>query len=411
MRGARGENEALDAPVLVRPNFSAFNPRELNPRQFAWLRRHLNEGPGYVGEPPYKILPIDELGPAVPLELEPPGILERIINWIGDRLPGADSEKGDLPSAHGNAATMRDHYLGTVWGLWAGLIHSGDQETDVFVRDLSTLTEQARGGERLKLPHCARLMSRLPGEALEESRARPTVTDPLGFLRPALPPLGLLRAVLLPVGYPEALVAQAILAIPWAQLSGMEFHESDGQARLGVLAPLLDGLLASAYFCQFLEYLAPVRESTDWEQIEYVWTSLSAMNYDDYCGAENGKGLWVNRRLRDNVLSRAAPLTKPLSCQDALHTALWAHLTATSFSEVFGALTSIAADAVAFAAAGAMAGARWGWSRIPKELLEKIPDQQSIQLLAETYTNECQVGRRWTADQYTQYLPTSSERG
>jgi hypothetical protein len=374
-------------PILARPDFAAFDPKRLQPRLFRDIYRDI-ASMGFETGSRLKVLPLEALPPPTPEEPEREGVFSRTFNrfssWVVDRLSGEDPNPVPMPTRE-DEEEKRDRRVGVVWGLWAGWMCA---EGEALSRDLALTCEEAHAERALRIRPFATLMSREVG-------ARPATEANLPadvFLRPAIPPIGLLRAIFAPPGAVSALIYQAILHVPWHQLSLNDADRSVGQAGLGDVAPALDGLLACDQFRHLLDRLVqtPRDGQAGGQSIDALWTYLaaSASAYAAFCGVEDGKGRWVNWRLENRIFARSAPLVAPFLCEDVLHAALWANLTAKNFPDVIAAVKSIGGDPIILGAAGALAGARLGKAGIPEEILAKIPDRGLIERLASVHLDD-----------------------
>jgi hypothetical protein len=399
-------------PLLVRPDFAAFNPKTLQPQLFTDVYRYITRSTGFEAGSRFKVLPLEVLPPPTTEQPQREGFFGRTINrvssWVVDRLSGEDPNPVPVPTRE-DEDKERDRRVGVVWGLWAGWMCAEGADGETLSRELALTSEQAHSERALRMRPFATLMSRGPGAGPALDANLPADV----FVRPAIPPIGLLRAIFSPPGAVTALIYQAILHVPWDQLSLNDADRSVGQGGLGDVAPALDGLLACNEFRHLLDRLVqtPRDGEAAGQSIDALWTyqAASASAHEAFCGAEGGKGGWVNWRLQNRIFSRSTPLIAPFRCEDVLHTALWANLTAKDFHDVIAAVKSIGGDAIILAAAGAMAGACLGKAGIPEEIFARMPDWDLVERLASIHVDDC--GRKRLSDGisqmacYTRSLP------
>jgi len=383
----------------MRPSPDTFNPLALvDPKEaagFLGFLERVSDTSGMEGEvagtkaadPPPEMPTGAAAWCSAPVMIYPPPTwFSRMVDWLGSIETPNDRrkrlEKKSFPEA-------------VVWGLWAGFYSGAPGADDDILNDWLAASDYAANphgidiafwGEVIVSSHAARLVPPAPWEMRPESEK--IFRDPP--LEPALAPAALFKHLFLRAHPHRVLLGQVLRAAPWDPARG-------NAQTLAAVAPCLPGIVAGGIFADLASNLSTACWSISgaWEPKDPARAWLERMvlkggsleeNVPDEKEAEPDKGRCLRTLENQRIWRRHRPLRPPFSCEDLLHVALWASLGATSFDDAIEAVRSLGGDATACAAAGALAGARFGMKGLPSAPMNRISARDRVAEMAQRYS-------------------------
>jgi len=382
----------------MRPDPDTFNPLALvDPNEAAGFLGFLERvsdtsgmGPKVEKAKPSEPPPEMTLGPAawcaVPVIIYPPPTwFSRMVDWF---------ESIETPNDRRKRLERKRFPEAVVWGLWAGFYWGASGADENILNDWLAASAYAANphgidiafwGEVIVSADASRLVPPPPWDMRPESE-KIFRDPPLG---PALGPAALFKHLFLRAHPYRNHLLQVLRAAPWDPASG-------SAERLATVAPCLPGILAGGVFADMAFNL-----SNDCWDIDGAWTPKDPArawvekmvlnggsiekSVRDEKEAERDKERCLRTLENQRIWRRHRPLRPPFSCEDLLHVALWANLDATSFEDVMKAVRELGGDATACAAAGALAGGRFGMKSLPAATLNGLPARDRIAEMAQRY--------------------------